>query len=108
MNLLIDLAHTFVGAGAPRSDFLDRSVDVARRKMGMAQRIIQGVDVIDMQEFLAFLVKPNPLLAVLHFVHAQLFRPGDFEDERAEFRLSHIGPPDQAYRLNHSSENCFA
>ncbi|WP_174908055.1 hypothetical protein [Burkholderia diffusa] len=108
MKLLIYVPHTFVGAGAPRRDFLDRSVDVAGRKMGMAQSIVQGVNVIGMEELLAFLVKPDPILAVLHCVDTQALRPRDFEYEGAELRLCHIGPPAHVYRVNHSSENCFA
>ncbi|PZX05072.1 hypothetical protein DFS13_10364 [Burkholderia sp. 28_3] len=74
----------------------------------MAQSIVQGINVIGMEEFLAFFVKPYPLLTVLHLVDAQALRPRDFEYEGAKFRLGHIGRPDHAYRVNHSSENCFA
>ncbi|VWD01469.1 hypothetical protein BLA17378_05267 [Burkholderia aenigmatica] len=74
----------------------------------MAQSIVQGVNVIGMEEFLAFLVKPDPLLAVFHLVDAQLLRTRDFEYEGTEVHLCHIGHPAHAYRVNHSSENCFA
>ncbi|MFT9640265.1 hypothetical protein ACMZ49_23605, partial [Alcaligenes phenolicus] len=108
MNLHVDLAHASVRTGASRRDILDRNVDVARREMGMAQSIVQGINVIGVEEFLAVLVKPDPRLAVLYFVDAQLLRPREFEYQSTELRLSHIGHSAHAYRINHSSENCFA